>query len=313
MQPVRIYACGGFGMNIGSSLIPEGVDIAYLDSSAANRNVNVADDQLVVVKGAQGQTGSGGKRTHNYQALRDEIPRFLEHFKPAVLNIVVFSLSGGTGSVGGPLLVRKLLGEGHPTAVVVVGDATSKTYLENTLNTLKSLEGVSAATQLPVVMSYHENGNRSWGEVDDEARFVINTLTVLGSQKNAAMDIMDVSNFFQYTNVTDALAQLATLEVFESRQQANQALDPVAIASLYTDSSEYRAFGDAKYNTYGFPTQPIVGGDQAHFVISHSIMEGINGDLNDRHVELSRKYGSQKQRKSLVSDDDNIDDDGMVF
>lgn len=313
MKAVNIYSCGGFAMGVCSSLTGDGYDIAYIDSSKSNENPNVDPDRVCYVSGVKGVGGSGGHRANNYKHIQDKVPGFLEDFPPTDLNIVVFSLSGGTGSTAGPLITSYLQRNGHPTVCVVLGDPTSEKFLENTINTLKSLEGISGNTGLPVVVSYHENGVHSWGETDELVAYAIEALASLGSQQNAYMDIMDVTNFFQYSNVTNSLSQLACLDIFDTRQAAMKSVEPIAIASLYTNRDEYVSFGDAKYNIYGFPTKPILGGEELHFVINHSGVEPIITELNDHKAELSRKYGSHKQRKSLVDRDDNMDDNGMVL
>lgn len=313
MKTVRVYCAGGLGMNIGSTLMGDGYDVCYIDSSKSNENHNVDPSNVCYVSGIKGVGGSGGHRANNYRPIQEKIPGFLDDFPPADLNIVVFSLSGGTGSVAGSLIVSHLLRNNHPTAAVVLGDPTSEKFLENTINSLKTLEGISGTTGLPVVINYHENGPQSWGETDELIRYAIDSLATLGSQKNAYMDVMDVTNFFQYSNVTNAISQLACLDIFDSRQGASKSVEPIAIASLYTNRDEYVNFGDAKYTIYGFPNKPIMGGDQLHFVINHSGVEPIVAELNDHKAELSRKYSAQKQRKSLVDRDDNVDENGFVL
>jgi|MDTC01.1.fsa_nt_gb hypothetical protein len=313
MKKVKVYACGGLGMNIGSSLTSDLYDVAYIDSSKSNVNQSVDSEKVTYVNGIKGTGGSGGHRVNNYKPISEMIPSFISANQPADLNIVVFSLSGGTGSVAGPLTVGELLRNGHPTACVVLGDPTSQKFLDNTIATLKSLEGISAARGLPVVMNYHENGPQSWGDVDDMMRYAINAIAELGSQQNSHMDLMDVSNFFQYTKVTDAFAQLACLDIFDTRSGASKSIEPVAIASLYTNRDEYKNFGDAKYSIHGFPDKPIMGGDQLHFLINHSGVAPIVTDLQSHRDELARKYSAQKQRQSLVDRDDNVDDNGMVI
>lgn len=313
MSNVRIYFAGGFGMNIGSSAIFEHADTCFIDSSRSNENANVDKDNVVYVKGIKDVGGSGGHRANNYQYIAAAIPGFLDRYQPADLNIVVFSLSGGTGSVAGPLIISSLLKANHPTVAVAIGDASSQKYLDNSINTLKSLEGVSASTGLPVVMSYHVNGERDRGEIDSDINFAIEALIELGSQKNADLDVMDVTNFFQFSNVVSAPPQLMGLSLFDSRQLASQTIEPIAIASLYTNRDDYRSFGDAKYITYGFAPHPLLGGEQLHFVINQNSIENISTELQDTKTELMRKYNSQKQRRSLVDPDDNMDDVGMVL
>lgn len=313
MKNIRIYYAGGFGMNIGSMASFPGVESCYIDSSRSNQNENVDQENVLFVKGIKDVGGSGGHRANNYRFIAEALPGFLDRFPPADLNIVVFSKAGGTGSVAGPLIMGALLKDRHPAVAVTIGDKSSKKYLENTINTMKSLEGQSASSGLPFVMSHHDNTNRPRGEVDQDVLYSIEALVELGSQKNADLDVMDVTNFFQYSTVVNAPAQLMGLTIYDNRQLAAKCIEPVAIASLYTSRDDYRGFGDAKYTTYGFAPHEVLESKELHYVINQNSVEVLFNELNDAETELMRKYSSQKQRRSFVDPDDNMDDSGMVL
>lgn len=311
-QPAtRIYACGGLGMNLGTSQEADKLNPAFLDTSMSNRRDNIDPERCVIIDGVD---GSGGHRRHNYSVIAKEIDPFLNHFEPGVFNIILTSAGGGTGGVASSLILSRLLKAGHATVVIVVGDDTTDKRVENTINTLKSLEAISADAGIPVVMCYHQNGDVTRGQVDQDVRYTLAALGELASQHNTELDTQDVTNWLQYSNVTSAPHQLAALSIYESRQDAAQAIEPISIASLYANPDQERGFGSPHYNTVGFPESGnLLGGDQLHFVINHANVEPIFSRLNDRKHELNRTYGGYQQRKTIVDSDDELTPDGIVL
>jgi hypothetical protein len=69
---------------------------------------------------------------------------------------VCFSLSGGSGSIIGPLLIKEILRAGKVAIVTVVADMLSNLDAINTINTLKTLENVAGNNYLPMMLFSNE-------------------------------------------------------------------------------------------------------------------------------------------------------------
>lgn len=107
-KTVRVYCCGGLGVNIGLALnralgnrqdplYPE-INVVMIDTSRANL-VN-DDDPGTEFYHIQGDLenptdGSGMVRKTNYPATRKAIPNILHRYEPGDFNIVISSASGG--------------------------------------------------------------------------------------------------------------------------------------------------------------------------------------------------------------------------
>ncbi|MGZ7246482.1 hypothetical protein ACXWO4_10520, partial [Streptococcus pyogenes] len=83
-------------------------------------------------------------------AVNKKIPEILTKFPAKEFNIVIMSLSGGTGSTVGALLAKQLMQSGKK--VIILGMVSTNTMLEieNATDTLGNLEKISTGTSRPV-------------------------------------------------------------------------------------------------------------------------------------------------------------------
>lgn len=307
---IRLYAAGGCGTNLATK-VSDLFDVCYVDTSASNHQEGVDTGNRYLISGLD---GSGKNRRENYAIIAKEVPAIIEKFEPAVFNVVVFSASGGSGSTLGPLIIKSLLEDEQAVVAVVVGADDSAITINNTVNTIKSLESISAMTGLPVVMSYHQNTpGVSRGSVDDEVEFVLHALGILTSGENQELDTKDLANWVQYHKVSPVMPQLSFLSVLETRQDALGVVEPIAVVSLYSDPSKDNPFGNPYYNSVGFPRQEMDISEQLHFVINIADVEESVKGLQERQVELGKRYSGYRQRKTAVDVDDTLTSDGLVL
>ena len=184
---MKVYACGGFGVNIGDKLESirtktseaiDSIDICYIDTSDANlRHNNVNKDYLYLVEGTN---NSGKLRSQNYNAIKEQIKSFLLKFKPEEFNVIVHSLAGGSGSVIAPIIANELLESGKNTIIVSISSEDSTIEIENSIKTIKSYVGISQKTQKPVPMIYYPNDVDR--KITDEK--VVSAITLISAYLN---------------------------------------------------------------------------------------------------------------------------------
>lgn len=308
----RLYACGGCGTNLGQLLDSDHVGTCYIDTSRSNRTDQLGDDVCHFLEDAD---GSGKNRRENYEPIVREVGVILDRFEPTDFNIVLFSASGGSGSIIGPLIMKDLLERAYPVVAVVVGADDSAIAVTNTTNTLKSLESISAVAGQPVIMAYHENtAGVTRQMIDDEVLFVLESLSELTSQNNQELDTADLTNWVQYQKVAPSVQpQLSALSIFDTRQEAASQIEPIAVASLYNDPGKDTAFGNPFYATVGYPRQEMALAEQLHFVINTVDVEDVFSHLTERRSELNKAYSQYRQRRTRVDIDDNLTGDGLVL
>lgn len=317
-KQIRIYGCGGAGSNISNmmmerpahdrsaELIPSIIDTSRSNLSKAR--IDEANTYLV-----NGLDGSGKVRAENHQEINKTIKQILVELEPTEFNIVVFSASGGSGSVIGPLLLKELNERNIPVACVVVGSDESVISAQNTMKTLQSLEAIAQTSGTPVIMSFHHNprdGRRS--DVDKDVRSTIASLAVLASGHNEEMDYRDLVHFLNYAKVNGAAPQLATLYVVYSREGFEKVEGPVSVASLYQNPDQSHIAVDADYHSVGYTDLTSASLEEIHFVISDSELPNIYSTIKGQVDKMSEKRAARVKPDSILTGT-NADDSGLVL
>jgi hypothetical protein len=269
---IRAYGCGGCGINLVSQIASfeeapgtASLECALIDTSRSNLQDRKAASVATYL--VEGLDGSGKIRAENYHAIDKEIRQILVDIEPGDMNLIVFSASGGSGSVIGPLLIRELNERKIPNMAIVVGDDSSIIAAENTLKTLQSLEGISKNTGLPVVMYNVANGEQR--AAADKAVFsVVACLAILFSGLNAELDSKDLQHWLQYTKVSGGQPQLAAMRLATTRSEYDNLRGPISVASLYSSTSQEHLRSNSDYHTVGYADLSGTNFNELHFSIS---------------------------------------------
>lgn len=315
---MRVYGCGGMGINIAAYFNNAAVEPncavvmpAYIDTSRSNLRDEFNSEDIFVLDNVD---GSGKVRKENHAEISNVLRQILLQVEPADFNVVVFSASGGSGSVIGPLIMAELLERGHTAVAVVVGSDESIITANNTLNTLKSLESISKRANLPVVMYYdHNDRDRRRGDVDANLHLAISSLAVLSSKQNREMDTRDIANWAQFSKTTSVGPQLAQLEVFADAEQAGKIKDPISVASIYV-SEEVKPVGLVpEYHAAGYLSEDSDKFEQLHYVITIDALPNIVDSVKKTLEQYHTQRDSRVKQASILGDDDQTTDSGLVL
>lgn len=148
---VTLMAAGGCGINLTrlvmQSVSAQDVDhFLRVDTSIAN----VVGDEVVHII-ANGD-GGGKVQRRNLEEIQKNISHF-EALPDSDVYILVFGLSGASGSVLGTLFTEHLLDKGKIVVPVIVADAASEIDSANALRALKSLKNFSSDHYLPTILA----------------------------------------------------------------------------------------------------------------------------------------------------------------
>lgn len=210
---INLIGVGGAGSNIVrnfveshqhdeelNSLITE----MYIDTS---KNNHKAEDNFYHIKSSdlsgQGLCGNGGQKGRNIVHVKAGIMEFINekdfHKDTSALNIIVFSLSGATGSDGGPQLINHLLSNRCPVLGVCVGDVGDFNYSDSTSKTLITLNTVATRNKCAVPMIVVDNTltMTSIADINNRLAEAISTVSVFTSGKNKDLDDEDMKMFFR--------------------------------------------------------------------------------------------------------------------
>ena len=326
---VRLYSCGGAGSNIGGLLEKHRntdeigfslLDIVYIDTSKSNFKQHIDKSNAYLIESNSGESldGSGKVRKENHEEINDRIKAILQQFKPADLNIVLSSASGGSGSVIGPLLTRELLSTGVPTVVLTVGSADTRLDVDNTLKTIKSYESIAKKADAPVVMAYIQNSQTtSRAEADSMMLNIILSLSVLFSRHNHELDSKDLSNWLRFNKVTTFPVQLASLTILENQKPIDNIGSIISVATLATEGTSTTLLDMPEYQCVGFIPENI--GDVVskkvpmHFIISDGIVPDITRHLQKILTKLEEAQAARVRKVSILSNTDKQEDSGLVL
>lgn len=307
---VAVYFCGGTGLNIGKNMSDLEADVCFLDTS--DRNVTELHDKSKVFL-TKNTVGAGKNRAYILPIVRPQIGNVLSRFPAADFNIVVFGTSGGSGNILGSLLVSEMLKANETVIVVGASGIESTEVVNNSLDAIKTLEGVSMNRGKVVPMVHVINGvGVPYAVTNNEVDFYIRALCDLASQEHERLDVKDIENWVNFTNKVDIQPQLCELKIFDNRKEASTVNEMLSVASLFTDEAQEVPFGSPFVRTTGIAKKGDIIADQLHFIINSIGIEEIVKSLEDLKMESHRHQSKYRQRNSTIDIDDSRDEDGFV-
>lgn len=317
-KTVRIYACGGTGLNIvrryreTKPLIDRmgmlsDERFTLIDSSLANLH-NASGDDVFKLPDVD---GAGKDRKAMVSVIKPHIPSIVVEHVPGDLNIVVFNTSGGTGSVIGPLLMLELLKQGHSVVGVVTGSPTSLKSSTNQLETLTDLERLVEVTGRPVVIHYTESDpNKNIMENDVVSQFAIGALSILASGKNLHLDSADIRSMLDYNRVTHHEPALVQLSVYADAKHLQSAHNSVyGYIALMNKITDVAPIVEADYDKTGYLPDTSDGYNCNFFyTVSADRLDETFKELRER-----RKKNQLKQRVETPRVRLSDEDSGLLF
>ena len=317
---MRIYACGGAGVNQGKPLLNEtlgegfaDLDIALVDTSHSNNIAGtIPDSAFYLLPNAD---GSGKKRSENHHEIANTVKDVLVKHKPAYFNVVVYSTSGGSGSVYGPLIQRELMQMGVPVVAVLIGNTTTAIEATNTVNTLKSLDNIARKCDVPAIVHYTSNTKtRSRKDVHKIVQQSILSLALKNSRLNEELDTTDVANWARFNNVSSVPAQLALLDIVVDEETAQAIIDPISVASIINVGEDATLEFAPDYGCVGYKDKKVsVETPELHFVISTHFVPEMFAAINKTAVQFDEVKAARPSQTALVGKNDNIADSDLIL
>lgn len=331
-RTVRIYACGGGGINICSRLQDSNdssnypgfalVRPTYIDTSVSNA-FRIKDDLYYKIQNAVDDDdnidGNGKVRGANIAEIRASLPDILLKHAPGDLNIVVHTTSGGSGSTIGPVLVSELLRRGESVLTVLVGSTDSIKEIENSVATLKTYESISQTRKRPVCAMYSENGvNGTMAEVDKAVLLSITTLMGIWSGQNTGLDSRDLNNLLDYHAVTDYEPGLTLFSLVDNTVKIKSETGHIIVAmgSLITEGQDPTPPIQVGYHTYGTATADFQKAVKFPTPIRMVLTIGPFFDTirrKEKIVEASEAARQAAQSRRIDVSGSKAEDDGVIF
>lgn len=325
---LRLYACGGGGINIGQLFEPNrggpekgfaDIDIVYVDTSRSNLTGKVSAEHFYLIEGMDGYAldGSGKVRAENHPAIVAHTLPILQKYPEGEINVVLHMAAGGSGSVIGPSLVSELIQRGAPVVVVTIGSDDTALDCANTLKTLKSYEGIAQARKAGVVVSYAQNSaSLPRGQANKIAFQLISCLAVLYSRQNRELDSKDLFNFLRFDRVTSFKPQVAALMMIDPSSDDTGADlgNKISVATLTSDEVPSVLSPRPEYQCVGYVESGVVGGElPLHFVVCDGIIAEAALGLNKTIKELEQGRQARIKKGGLLASIDVPTETGLVI
>lgn len=328
---VVIYACGGAGINIASmsehhrkNEAESGfakLEQVYIDTSRSNlRNKQASQDFTYLIEGLD---GSGYVRAQNHEPIQDAINPILHKFKPGYLNIVISSLSGGSGSVIAPELVSELLARDENVIVIGIGSSESAIETENTLKSLKSYARIAEQRDNPVVMEFIDNAVCGRKEADEIAYATFAKLSSLFSGQHHELDSADLRNWLRFQRVTRYQPTVASLRCFADPQETKDQLTKVGgsiitLATLYPEGYDGSVDLRVGYRCRGYVSPANQEFIKVEKPMNFAICDGDIGYSIKHFSNLVDQYeeeltAARRSQKSYLSEKDKPTKSGLIL
>lgn len=314
---IKLYACGGAGINVGSNFenyrdhIEPGmatIDTVYFDSSKSNLKPSLPADKIYRLPDAD---GAGKERGHLTPAMLKYAKEMLQKHKPGYINVVLSSASGGTGSVMAAAVINELLAQDQLVIAITIGVLDSGTEIRNTLATFKTFEGLVAANKKPLAVAYFENNKLTPpSEVDTKINELVVAISVLFSRQNEGLDTRDMYNFLNFDRMTPYKAHAAGLEAFAGTLDADTHKDTITVASAVTNKDARGIDFVVPYTCYGvLPAQiekEIIEQAPVHLVTKAFPFNAISGRLKGLLDEMEKAAAAFTTRSEVLDGNEEL-------
>ena len=223
----QVIAIGGFGCNIGRLLSKRDKTIRVFATDTVTENLSGFEN---VYKFKNAGRGNGRVATANMSAMNTEIPSIIASMSDVKYNIIVASLSGGTGQSLAPMLIKEMIDQDpakHYYVFAVVG-SEMLADMSSALNTIARYQKLAQMTGNLSISIYINQPGKSFDLLNKAVVEEIDLLTMILSGEFNSPDDGDLDTW-----------------ICPSRLKAGADLkDTLMCLEITPNTSEVEAYGD---------------------------------------------------------------------
>ncbi len=321
---LNLYGIGGAGINILNNInLPSDAagfpnsHFIIIDTSKSNISRKTNNLKTFLLPGVD---GAGKNRKFTYDIGKEYINKILLEHPPKDFNIIVFGLSGGTGSVLGPLLIEELLARGETVIGMGIISTASAKETSNAFNTIGTLQNISLyKVKKPIVISFYENNSTtSRLIVDEQIETNIRALAMLVSGMNSELDKQDIIHWLNYHQSCNVSYQLVDLLIylFDKEIKLPKELTGISVANLLRNKNDTELNIGQQYSCVGFCGNATLDATthdipSMHFIVNNQYMEARVNNL--QQIINSFKEAEEKLQNVKIVEFKNDNDTGFLF
>lgn len=322
-KKINIYGCGGCGGNLLARIAADyqsadgqaDFEPYWLDTSAsdvAGHGDLVKRENLFLLPQADGAAKIRGSLAAE---IKRAMPGVIERFRPADVNIILSSASGGSGAVLATYAAAEIIKTyGASVIMINVGTLQSTDEIKNTTQHLTDLDALAERLDTPISLIYTENEvGKGFGDADEFVRAQVNALRVLFSGQNTGLDSADVARWLNHPNHHQPQLQMVSVGGPELKQVVAR---PLTVTTITTEDQPTGYDGTVGAAYHGYVDESLARalgfyGDRLHFITSASGVEELHERLKEALREANRQLGSNIRRARLSNDGN--DGDSLSF
>jgi len=283
---LHLIGCGGCGTNVVADIFPKlqelgngfsDVTCSFIDTTSKTIQAYPEHEdkffKIISTSASDPELDgcAGERKDHKHIAYMDSSVR--EYVDKGLSNkkndyyVIVSSAAGGTGSSTAVLLLRAMLEKDFTVITVTIGDSSNFLSLNNTINTITSLQGVSIRAKKAVSNIYYNNtfnsvtSPKTEMDVNGKIFKMLSIISMFVSGTIQNIDHQDMINFFRpdkyasfrvapgiynlgvaITELNDDNALLVRTIIGEDTEDINMSITPLH-NKVGTVTTEYDKFG----------------------------------------------------------------------
>jgi len=335
---LHIIGLGGAGINITKYVADElkkleetmaKVDDMYIDTTDKTiQNYRGKLDRFTKITSSKFDAieldGTGGERK-NVEVVEDitnNIAKFMNKNLPNNPNdyyVLIASASGGSGSIISAILAKALRSKDYTTIVVLVGDSSNLLNINNTINTITSMQSIAKLTKTALPIVFFNNtvdGNTTPATekaVNDKILKMLSIISLFTSGCNQNLDHEDMRKFFNPNryktfNVNQGIYNLGAFD--KELTDPNTLLVRTLIKEGVDDIKIDAKILHNKVGVVCKKNEDFVENYPLFLTFRHNIMSKIVKDLKQEYEELEQlkriRYDDFEALDEAIEDDSGL-------
>jgi hypothetical protein len=343
MNKIILHGVGGCGISVLSKLagiLNEEIDglcsIVYHTVDTTDKNFKYVSDKFpennlfkVTPKKLSDDfiDGSGGDRSLNPDSIIESVKKYLDdrsylNKAKGEIHLVIFSTSGGSGSIIGSMILKGLLEKNIPVIAAVVADENSILAVNNTVKTIKSLDGIAKHTKKPIPVFYENNTrysknlDQAYEDVETSILMLIQTLrTFNGDIKD--IDFQDLVSLISPTNKDFELQNtIYNLAINLGDIKLDSPIKPLSIRMIKIENETILPNNLFQFKLGEITNKELFNFVETTFEQNLSLVLGIGGfkpELENLANKLSEMKNKMDIKHLYLDKNEECDSNGLVL
>ena len=150
---IKVWALGGVAAKVVSRLrktvitsdgITPTLDYSYIDTSTSEVRYIPSSDELHLVTSKTGLSGSGGKTGRSFEVASEQVPGIVaSEMETNVINFLIASTGGGSGSMLMYLVAKELLDKGEAVVCFITNTTDTVSRCHNAVTIMTSINNLA--------------------------------------------------------------------------------------------------------------------------------------------------------------------------